>query len=41
MAGSDVLEKYDGQSLDELIALESRCRIDSLVMALEEALRSR
>ena len=31
------LEKYEGQTTDQLIALESRYRIDSLVLAFEEA----
>ena len=32
------LESYNGQALDELIALESDYRIDSLVLAVEQAL---
>ncbi len=32
------LESYGGQTLDELIALESDYRIDSLVLAVEQAL---
>jgi hypothetical protein len=32
------LEKYSGQSVDEIIELESEYRIDSLVLAIEEAL---
>lgn len=32
------LESYDGQSTDELIALEEKFRIDSIVLAFEAAL---
>lgn len=32
------LDGYDGQSLDELLALQATHRIDSLVLALEQAL---
>jgi hypothetical protein len=32
------LESYGGQSIDELIALESQFRLDSLVLAIEKAL---
>jgi hypothetical protein len=32
------LDGYAGQSVDDLIALEGKCRIDSLVLAFEEAL---
>jgi len=32
------LESYDGQSTDELIALEGRFRVDSIVLAFESAL---
>ena len=32
------LEAYDGQSTDELIALEGQFRIDSIVLAFEAAL---
>jgi len=35
----DFLEHYTGQSLDELIALEGKYRIDSLVLAIEEGLQ--
>lgn len=41
MPGSEFLERYDGQSLAELIALEERYRIDSLVLAFEEALQQK
>jgi hypothetical protein len=41
MPGSEFLEAYDGQSLAELIALEDRYRIDSLVLAFEQALRQK
>jgi hypothetical protein len=41
MPGSEFLEKYDGQSLAELLALEERYRIDSLVLAFEEALQQK
>ena len=32
------LDEYSGQTVDELISLESTHRIDSLVLALEEAI---
>jgi hypothetical protein len=35
------LKRYDGQSLAELLAMETTYRIDSLVGAIEEALSSR
>ena len=35
------LDRYDGQSLDELIALEKTHRVDSLVLAMEVALDQR
>ena len=38
MAGSEFLEAYQDQTLDELIALEDRYRVDSLVLACEAAL---
>ena len=38
MAERAFLESYDGQTTDELIALEARYRIDSLVLAFESAL---
>jgi hypothetical protein len=38
MAESNFLMGYDGQSLDELIALEGEYRVDSLVLAVEQAL---
>jgi hypothetical protein len=31
------LESYSGQSVDELISLEGECRIDSLIVAFEQA----
>ena len=38
MTASEFLEAYQGQTLEELIALESRYRVDSLVLACEAAL---
>ncbi len=38
MSDLEFLETYDGQSLDELLAMESTHRIDSLVLAMEAAL---
>ncbi|HEX7157291.1 MAG TPA: DUF4375 domain-containing protein [Burkholderiaceae bacterium] len=35
------LESYGGQSIEELIALEPRFRLDSLVLAIEKALAGR
>lgn len=35
------LESYDGQSTDELIALENRYRVDSIVLAFEQALSTK
>ncbi len=35
------LESYGGQSLDQLIGLESHYRVDSLVLAIEHALAAR
>jgi hypothetical protein len=32
------LDGYSGQTVDELIALEGKCRIDSLVLAFEQAI---
>ncbi len=32
------LDGYGGQTVDDLIALEGRCRIDSLVLAFEQAM---
>ena len=32
------LDGYSGESVDELIALEGKCRIDSLVLAFEQAM---
>lgn len=41
MSDSDFLESYDGQSADELIALEGRYRIDSIVLAFEQAVQAK
>jgi hypothetical protein len=41
MTGEDFLEGYDGQSADELIAMESTHRLDSLVLAFESAIDAR
>jgi hypothetical protein len=41
MPGSDFLESYSGQTTDELIALEGRYRIDSIVLAFEQALQAK
>lgn len=38
MGEQEVLEEYDGQSLDELLAMEKTHRVDSLVLAMESAL---
>ena len=38
MTEKPFLERYDGQTLDELLALESAYRADSLVLAVEDAL---
>ena len=38
MAGAKFLERYGGQTTDELLALENAYRIDSLVLAFEEAI---
>ena len=32
------LDGYSGESVDELIALEGKCRTDSLVLAFEQAM---
>jgi len=32
------LDGYSGQTVDQLLALDGRCRVDSLVLAFEEAL---
>lgn len=37
----DFLDSYSGQSTDELLALEGRYRIDSLVLAFEQALQQK
>jgi hypothetical protein len=39
MAGDRFLEGYGGQTTDQLIALESECRIDSLVLAFEDGIQ--
>ncbi|MDH3695608.1 MAG: DMP19 family protein [Gammaproteobacteria bacterium] len=41
MSGDNFLENYEGQSTDELIALEATHRIDSLVLAFESAIDSK
>jgi len=41
MSEQDFLETYDGQSLDQLLAMESTHRIDSLVLAMEAALEQK
>lgn len=41
MAGSEFLDAYDGQSTDELIALSATHRIDSIVLAFEQALQDK
>lgn len=41
MPGSEFLEQYEGQSVADLIALEERYRIDSLVLAFEQALQQK
>jgi len=38
MTEKPFLTKYDGQSIDELLGMEERYRIDSLLLAMEEAL---
>jgi len=38
MAGDKFLEAYGGQTTEELLALEDKYRIDSLVLAFEEAI---
>ena len=38
MEGDIFLEKYEGQSVDELIGLQNTHRIDSIVLAFESAL---
>jgi len=38
MADLEFLAEYNGQSLDELLAMETTHRIDSLVLAMESAL---
>lgn len=37
----EFLEKYNGQSFDELIALENEYRIDSLCLAFEQAIQQK
>lgn len=41
MGDKPFLDSYSGQSVDELIAMESDYRIDSLVLAFEEAISSK
>lgn len=41
MPGTEWLEGYDGQSTDELIALENDYRIDSIVLAFEQAVQNK
>lgn len=41
MTDLEFLEAYDGQSLDELLAMETTHRIDSLVLAIETALEQK
>jgi hypothetical protein len=41
MTGAKWLERYSGQTVDELLALATDHRIDSLVLAFEEALLQR
>lgn len=41
MPGDKWLEAYDGQSTEELLALEDEYRIDSLVVAFESALQQK
>ncbi|HKT89847.1 MAG TPA: DUF4375 domain-containing protein [Candidatus Sulfotelmatobacter sp.] len=38
MAALTWLERYSGQSTDELISLEPICRLESIILAFEEAL---
>jgi hypothetical protein len=37
-AGLNWLDEYSGQTVDELLALEGEYRLDSLVLAFEQAL---
>lgn len=41
MTGSRFLEGYSGQTTDELVAMEKDCRLDSLVLAFEQALQEK
>jgi hypothetical protein len=41
MAGDKWLERYDGQTTKTLLALETEYRIDSLVVAFEEAIQQK
>ena len=41
MAGDRFLEAYDGQTTEQLLAMEADYRIDSLVLAFEQALQMR
>ena len=41
MPGAEFLERYNGESLDDLIAMAEAYRIDSLVLAMEAALQAK
>ena len=41
MAGDRFLEAYDGQTTEQLLAMEADYRIDSLVLAFEQAIQMR
>jgi hypothetical protein len=41
MAGLQWLDGYAGQSLEELLALDGKCRVDSLIVAMEQALEQK
>lgn len=41
MSGDIFFDNYDGQSVDELIALDQTHRIDSLVLAFESAISAK
>ncbi|NUM55918.1 MAG: DUF4375 domain-containing protein [Candidatus Hydrogenedentes bacterium] len=41
MPGTEWLDGYDGQTTDELIALEKDYRIDSIVLAFEQAVQEK
>ena len=38
MMNKSILSRYSGESMDALLDMEARYRIDSLVVAMEEAL---